>query len=94
MQRNANEIVKKSGQEQEQAGMLLKSPMYHKIYRGAAVFSTLAAISANGLYVRYFSFASVLMRAVYLFFTCLHPLAVILANCYISSILSDIKKDM
>lgn len=72
--------------------MPLKSPVYHKIYRATAVLGTLAAVAANGLYVRYFSFSSALLRTIYLAFVVLHPLTVIVANCYISGIFSGMQR--
>lgn len=92
MQRNANEIVKKSSLEAEVKGMPMKSPLYQKIYQVGAVLSTIAAVAANGLYLKYFNFADTIIRTAYLFFAVLHPVAIICANCYISSIFTGIRK--
>jgi len=92
MQRNANEIVKKSSLEAEVKGMPMKSPLYQKIYQVGAVLSTVAAVAANGIYVKYFNFANTIIRTAYLFFAVLHPVAIICANCYISCIFTGIQK--
>lgn len=92
MQRNANEIVKKSSLEAEVKGMPMKSPLYHKIYQVGAVLGTIAAVAVNGMYIMYFNFANTIIRTAYVFFAVLHPVAIVFANCYISFIFTGIQK--
>lgn len=85
MQKNSNEIIKKSQDEDEKKNLPLKSHFWHSVISTQGALNTLIAYMASLVYFIHFNFAANLVRLVFFIFVVLYPLISLIVNIVISN---------